>query len=403
MRKEETRNTKSTKGTKKVLTIFCALCAFCVSSPLLFAQSNNYADDKSWLCRPGRNDACNVDMTTTIISPDGKLTRETWKSEPAAPIDCFYVYPTVSTDATPNSDMTPDPAELNVIRQQFARFASKCRPYAPMYRQVTLAGLRTRLAGGTSGSSLSRGVQYDDVRDAWRHYLDHDNNGRPFVLLAHSQGSFILDELIRNEIDGKPIQSRMVSAILLGATLSVPRGKDVGGSFQHVPLCHSATQTGCVITYVSFRSTIPPPANTLFGKVPDPDMIAACTNPTALAGGAGNLHSYLSTDGRTIVGITPPKPWVMPERPIDTPWVSVPGLLSAECKTNANATYLEVTVHGDSADPRTDNIVGDLGRGDQVQAEWGLHLVDFNIAMGNLVEIVEQQGKAWFLATKGTK
>ena len=403
MRKEETRNTKSTKGTKKVLTIFCALCAFCVSSPLLFAQSNNYADDKSWLCRPGRNDACNVDMTTTIISPDGKLTRETWKSEPAAPIDCFYVYPTVSTDATPNSDMTPDPAELNVIRQQFARFASKCRPYAPMYRQVTLAGLRTRLAGGTSGSSLSRGVQYDDVRDAWRHYLDHDNNGRPFVLLAHSQGSFILDELIRNEIDGKPIQSRMVSAILLGATLSVPRGKDVGGSFQHVPLCHSATQTGCVITYVSFRSTIPPPANTFFGKVPDPNMIAACTNPTALAGGAGNLHSYLSTDGRTIVGITPPKPWVMPERPIDTPWVSVPGLLSAECKTNANATYLEVTVHGDSADPRTDNIVGDLGRGDQVQAEWGLHLVDFNIAMGNLVEIVEQQGKAWFLATKGTK
>jgi len=403
MRKEETRNTKSTKGTKKVLTIFCALCAFCVSSPLLFAQSNNYADDKSWLCRPGRNDACNADMTTTIISPDGKLTRETWKSEPAAPIDCFYVYPTVSTDATPNSDMTPDPAELNVIRQQFARFASKCRPYAPMYRQVTLAGLRTRLAGGTSGSSLSRGVQYDDVRDAWRYYLDHDNNGRPFVLLAHSQGSFILDELIRNEIDGKPIQSRMVSAILLGATLSVPRGKDVGGSFQHVPLCHSATQTGCVITYVSFRSTIPPPANTLFGKVPDPNMIAACTNPTALAGGAGNLHSYLSTDGRTIVGITPPKPWVMPERPIDTPWVSVPGLLSAECKTNANATYLEVTVHGDSADPRTDNIVGDLGRGDQVQAEWGLHLVDFNIAMGNLVEIVEQQGKAWFLATKGTK
>jgi hypothetical protein len=403
MRQEPTRNTKSTKGTKKVLAIFCALCAFCVSGPLLFAQSNNYADDKSWLCRPGRNDACNVDMTTTIISPDGKLTRETWKSEPAAPIDCFYVYPTVSTDATPNSDMTPDPAELNVIRQQFARFASKCRPYAPMYRQVTLAGLRTRLAGGTSGSSLSRGVQYDDVRDAWRYYLDHDNNGRPFVLLAHSQGSFILDELIRNEIDGKPIQSRMVSAILLGATLSVPRGKDVGGSFQQVPLCHSATQTGCVITYVSFRSTIPPPANTLFGKVPDPNMIAACTNPAALAGGAGNLHSYLSTDGRTIVGITPPKPWVMPERPIDTPWVSVPGLLSAECKTNANATYLEVTVHGDSAEPRTDNIVGDLGRGDQVQAEWGLHLVDFNIAMGNLVEIVEQQGKAWFLATKGTQ
>ena len=47
------------------------------------------------------------------------------------------------------------------------------------------------------------------------------------------------------------------------------KGKDVGGSFQHVPLCHSASQTGCVITFASFRSTIPPPANTLFGRVPD--------------------------------------------------------------------------------------------------------------------------------------
>ena len=99
--------------------------------------------DASWLCRPGRQDACSVDLTTTIVQADGSFTREEWTGDPNAPIDCFYVYPTVSTDPTPLSDMIADPAELNVIRQQFARFGSVCRLYAPLYRQVTLAGLRT--------------------------------------------------------------------------------------------------------------------------------------------------------------------------------------------------------------------------------------------------------------------
>jgi len=372
-------------------------------APTAVPQPNDYSDGKSWLCRPGRpgaKDACDVDLTTTVVAAGGKLTREAWTVDPNAPIDCFYVYPTVSTDATPNSDMTADPAELNVIRQQFARFGSKCRPYAPLYRQITLAGLRRLIAGGGGGVTLARGLQYDDVRDAWNHYLEHDNNGRGVVLVGHSQGSFILAELIRQEIDGKPVQSRMVSAILLGATLAVPRGKDVGGAFRQVPLCRSASQTGCVIAYASFRSTVPPPANTRFGKVGDQTMVAACTNPAALAGGSGELRAYLSTDGRTITGTTPPRPWVVPERPIDTPWVSVPGLLTAQCASNDHATYLEVTVHADPADPRTDDIIGDLGGAGQVLADWGLHLVDVNLAMGNLVDIVGQQAKAWLAATR---
>jgi hypothetical protein len=348
---------------------------------------NDYADAKSWLCRPGlQHDACEIDLTTTVIAADGKLTRETWTADPNAPIDCFYVYPTVSTDPTPNSDMTADAAELNVIRQQFARFGSRCRRYAPMYRQVTLVGLRRMFAGG--GGSLDRGLQYDDVLDAWRYYLDHDNNGRGFVLIAHSQGSFILERLIREEIDGKPVQSRMVSAIIPGATIPV-------GAFQHVPLCRAASQTGCVIAYSAFRATMPPPANTRFGKVTDPNTAAACANPAALGGGAGELHAYLSTDGRTITGTTPPKPWVSPEQKIETPWVSVPGLLTAQCATNDNATYLEVTIHADPAGRRTDSIIGDVGGNASPQPDWGLHLVDVNLAMGNLVDIVGSQAKAW--------
>ena len=358
-------------------------------------KPNDYRDGKAWLCRPGRTDACAIDHTTTVIAADGKLAREPWTADPGAPIDCFYVYPTVSTDPTPNSDMTADPAELNVVRQQFARFGSKCRQYAPLYRQVTLAGLRRMLAPG-GAVTLDKGVQYDDVRDAWNYYLQNDNKGRGVVLVAHSQGSFILNRLVREEIDGKPIQSRLVSAILLGTTIAVPRGKDVGGSFQHVPLCKSPSQIGCLITFASFRSTVPPPANTLFGKVADATMIAACANPAALAGGSGQLHAYLDSGGRTITNTGTPKPWVTPEQAIDTPWVSVPGLLTAKCASNENASgYLEVTVNGNPSDPRTDDITGDIGTGANVAANWGLHLIDVNLVMGDLLDIVGQQAKAY--------
>jgi hypothetical protein len=369
------------------------------AAPAAPAAPNNYADRKAWLCRPGSQDACAIDHTTTVVTADGKLTRETWAADANAPIDCFYVYPTISTDPTPNSDMTADPAETNVIKQQFARFASVCKPYAPLYRQITLAGLRRALASGVP--NFGAGVQYDDVKAAWNHYLEYDNKGRGVVLVAHSQGSFILTDLIRNEIEGKPVQSRIVSAILLGTTIAVPKGKDAGGSFKQMPLCKSATQTGCVITFASFRSTILPPANTLFGKVPDATMVAACTNPAALGGGSGALKAYLDKSGRTITGPAPAKPWVTPDQPIDTAWVSVPGLLTAKCSSNDNASgYLEVTVNGNPNDARVDDIGGDLGVGTNVLANWGLHLVDVNLAMGNLVDIVSQQSKAYLSKTR---
>lgn len=365
---------------------------------------NDYSDEKNWLCRPGRHDACDVDLSNTIVAADGTLTREEWKSDPNAPIDCFYVYPTVSSDPTEFSDMTPNAAELNVTRMQFARFGSKCRLYAPSYRQITLAGLRRVMAGGQL--AFDRGLQYDDVVDAWQYYLEHDNNGRGVVLVGHSQGSFILMGLIAKLIDGKPIQSRLISAIIPGATVPVAKGKDVGGAFKSIPICRSATQLGCVIAFSAFRSTIPPPQNTLFGAVPDPAMSAACANPAALAGGSGVLHAYLSTTGSAIVGNAVVRPWTTPTptppptQPIATPWVSVPGLLTAECATNEYATYLKITVNANPADARTDDITGDLMAGGVPQANWGLHLVDVGLTIGNFVEIVDAQTKAYLAKTK---
>lgn len=353
---------------------------------------NDYADAASWLCRPGRKDACSVDLAATLVAADGRLTRESWAADANAPIDCFYVYPTVSTDARPQSDMRPDPAEQTVIRLQFARFASKCKPYAPMYRQVTLAGLRTALGGG--GASMDRGVGYADVLDAWNYYLQHDNRGRGVVLIGHSQGAVVLTELLRREIDGKPIQSRIVSALLLGSTVQVPRGRDVGGTFQKLPLCRAASQVGCIITYASFRTTVPPPANSLFGRGAG-ETVGACTNPAALGGGSGALRAYFSTDGAVVVGAPRAQSWVTPAKAIETSFVSLPGLLTAKCATNEHATYLEVTVNGNPGDPRVDDIAGDVGAPGSVQTNWGLHLVDVDVAIGNLIDVVAQQAKAY--------
>lgn len=356
---------------------------------------NDYSVPDTWLCHPGRRDACAVDLTTTIVSGDGSLRRESWQPPPAPPIDCFYVYPTVSTDASDNSDMTADPAERNVVRTQLARFASQCRLFAPLYRQITLAGLRKARSGG-GASAIGRGLAYDDVLAAWRHYLQHDNAGRGVVLIGHSQGSGVLQELIRREIDGKPVQAQLVSALLLGTTLAVPKGRAVGGAFQHVPLCRDAAETGCVIAYASYRATVPPPSNTIFGRVPGGEMVAACTNPAALGGGTGALHAYLSADGTTVVGRRPVKPWVSPGPAVTTPWVSVPGLLTARCTANEHASgYLEVTVHGNPTDPRVDDITGDVGNDTQIQADWGLHLIDVELALGNLVDIVGRQARAY--------
>lgn len=389
--------------TRHALVLFAVLTSAAITAaaqlpapaapPAAAMTPNDYGDEKSWLCRPGRKgDACDVDLTTTVIAADGSMTREAFTPNPKAPIDCFYVYPTVSTDTGMNSDMTADPAETNVVLQQFARFASRCRTFAPMYRQVTLAGLRQRLAGG--GVSFDNGVHYTDVRDAWRSYLQRDNQGRGVILVGHSQGAYILTELLRQEIDGKPIQKQLVAAYLLGATFPVAKGQDVDGALKSIPLCRKPAQIGCVVNFSAFRSTVPPPANTLFGKATDAAQSGSCTHPAALGGGRAPLHAYLFATGRQIAMAGANTTWVT-GKTVDTPFVSVPGLLSATCAANEHATYLEITVNGNPADPRTDDIGGDLGIPGKPIPMWGLHLIDVNLVMGDLLSLADQQTKAY--------
>ncbi len=360
--------------------------------PTIFFEGHEsaiYELDEHWMCRAGlAGDVCDRDLDTTFVSADGQITvvQHVVAADPG--FDCFYIYPTVRLGSEGNAafDGMYD-EEIVTTRIQAARFGSICEVFAPLYRQRTLSA--------PADPSFIE-IAYGDVVDAFRYYLGNLNQGRPFVLLGHSQGAGLLARLIVEEIDPRPeLHQRMISALLLGATVRAPYGTDAGGSFDRVPVCRARDQFGCVVSYASFRDTVPPPQNSLFARnAVAAGLQAVCVNPAAL-GGRGALTPYFSIVESTQFGTASPAvAWgdnvdVAPE--ITTPFVALPGLVTAECVDDGDFHYLSLQLN---ADPwlRVDDIPGDL------TPEWGMHLVDANVAMGELVDLVDAQAAAWFAA-----
>lgn len=366
-------------------------------------SSDVYADPANWVCRPDvTDDACDADLDATVVEADGTLAVQEWRADPDAPVDCFYVYPTISRDPTPQSDRDhSDGEEGYVALNQVARLGEVCRVYAPVYRQRTLAGLTAALGDApqpttADGEQVDPDTGYHDVLEAWRHYMANDNGGRPVVLVGHSQGATVLNRLVREEVDpNEDVRALLLSAVLAGSAVVVPDGADVGGDFRNVPLCRSDRQTGCVISWAAFRADGPPPPGALFGRPRGgADGVAACTNPAALAGGSAPLRPYFTAEpGASILSSIGAggggASWVDPAvGEITTPFVTTPGLVRGECVERDGFHYLEVTVDADPTDPRADDVPGDL------TPEWGLHLVDVNLVMGDLVDLVRRQAAA---------
>lgn len=341
--------------------------------------SELYQDPASWICRADTEDLCDTEQPVTEVAADGSLSARPAPPAVDPPVDCFYVYPTTSDDASIRSDMIPG-SEVGVVRMQAAPFNQVCTVYAPLYRSVTLAGL----FGGDAEASDWLGA-YADVLDAWRHYLDHDNAGRPVILLGHSQGSIHLTRLLGEEIEEDPAQlALLVSAMLIGTNFEVPTGADVGGATDKVPLCRDAAQIGCVITYASFSATDPPGVDAFFGRpFPFPlgsgeGQMSGCTNPAALGGGPAPLDS-----------VFPTAPWALggprDDDGITTPFMALPGLFTGECVAHDGFSYLAISVDTDSADLRSDVVPGGLGGG------WGLHAADVPFAQGSLIGLARRQ------------
>jgi len=362
--------------------------------------SEVYADLANWVCHPDDDtDMCADGLDATVVDADGTLTEEPWEAAEDPGADCFYVYPTISRDPEPISDRDhSDEEEGFVTLNQAARLGEACRVFAPVYRQRTLAGLTSALGGGEPDTTMPDGTEidpdtgYNDVVEAWEHYMATENQGRPVVLIGHSQGAGVLNRLIRERVDPHDdVRSLLLSAFVAGATVRVPEGEDVGGDFEQVPLCRASDQTGCVVSWAAYAADEPPPEGALFGRPRSGDGVAACNSPASLAGGAADARSYFPASGGASILSSlgtdaEGRSWVDPEfGEITTPFVTTPGLVTVECVSRDGFDYLEVTVNADPDGPRADEIGG------EISPEWGLHLQDVNVVMGDVVELVRSQ------------
>jgi Protein of unknown function (DUF3089) len=367
------------------ILIGLAFALACLVAPSALAAKKpkkHVKDTTVWLCKPGiPNNPCEPGFATTVTSPSGQpLGTTTPEADRKPKIDCFYVYPTVSDDEGVNSDLSIDPEERSIALYQAARYSLHCRVFAPMYRQITLQAL----FAGNPISDAARQLAFGDVVAAWTTYLRRYNHGRGVVLIGHSQGTFMLRQLISELVDpSKKLRKRLVSAILLGGDVTVPEGGNVGGDFQNIPGCRRAEQTGCVIAFSTFDG--PVPADSRFGRAGTTADVL-CTNPAALGGGSAPLTTVFPSEPfapGTTIGLATGLVGVPVPPGVTTPWIQSQAY-TGTCDSSNDADVLQISPIDDA--PQLNPVP------DQT---WGLHLVDANIALGNLTDDVAVEAKAW--------
>jgi hypothetical protein len=348
----------------------CAASLLAVAVAAFLATAGAASAKTVWLCSPQQaGDPCDHGLTATIVNPDGTRTTQTAKAAHKPKVDCFYVYPTVSDQQTLNATRAKDPEIKAIATYQASRFRQDCRVWAPMYRQVTLNGIL-----GTTTNAKGAAIAYKSARAAFDDYVKHDNHGRGFVLIGHSQGSFVLKQLIADEIDKRPaLRRRMISALLLG-------GNVTDKAYKHVRACSKEGQTSCIVAWSMFHD--PPPPDALFGRTKLAGQHVVCTSPSDL-GSTPDLLPYAptlpfpGTIGAALSLFEPNRPTGVP-----TPWYFEPGVLTGTCATTADgAHYLKVD--------------GSVLPNPVPTAAWGLHLGDMNLALGNLTTIAHKQIAAY--------
>lgn len=349
-----------------------------LKSPPTDYVSERYSDEKNWLCLPGRRDTCAGNLDTTELRADG--SKEAVKDSPDANadrVDCFYVYPTVdwSMNAANHEDFEDRAKIENATLVQAGRFRNVCRLFVPLYRQATL---------GTYFKSNQVAERYfsvaeSDVVDAFLHYMAKKNGGRKVVLLGHSQGAQMAVRLLQRYFDtDSKMRERLLLAMPIGWPLEVAKGKLVGGTFKNVPVCSRSGETGCIVSFRSFPyGNDPSPGR----AKPSADHESVCVDPVTLLRGAPGVfsRSFLPTLKGTFSGIDD----------VETPFVMLRDFYSGRCVDGENGfRYMGVAATPAEGDTRKSPV--DLGAL-LFKSQLGLHLLDFQFAQGDLVQLVAER------------
>jgi len=346
------------------------------AAPSQTAIADRYADPSLWLCLPGRDDTCARSLDATELLPDGSRVVVREPPPPAEPpLDCFYVYPTTDMSLRPGNheDLGDVERTANTTLSQAGHFRSACKLYVPLYRQVTIG---TYLHPDVQDEYLA--VAEGDVVSAFQYYMSHFNRGRKLVLVGHSQGAQMVTKLLQRFFDDdEALRARLSLALVVGWHLDVPAGKTVGGTFQHIPVCASADETACVVGYRSIVAGTAPSAR----DDPPPGHSSVCVDPSALLAGRERplSRSYFLVNERT-------EHMLRGAEDLTTPFLLVRDFYRTACVASPSGnTALAVSVVGAPGD-RRENPLSFEAR--MFRSFLGLHLVDMQLAQGDLVDLV---------------
>lgn len=197
----------------------------------------DYRLPDTWAALPARQDDADV------VPPNTKFS----EAQATAAADVFFIHPTgyAKPDSWngPIDDPSATRAVALVMKYLASAFNAAARVYAPRYRQATLyAFLDYETDSGTKALDLA----YSDVERAFEHYVKSYNQGRPFILAGHSQGSNHGLRLLREKIIGTPLQDRLVAAYLIG--MAIPR------NIPGIQPSRASNDVGCVISWTSFTT-----------------------------------------------------------------------------------------------------------------------------------------------------
>ncbi len=223
--------------------------------------SPDYSLKQNWAALPTESDS--ADLVPLAIWRDEQST---------SAVDVFFVHPTTYTGKARknqwNADLSDEKLNLDTdkstIRYQASIFNGAGKVYAPRYRQGNLKCFYA--IRNTPDAKQALDLAYADVKDAFQYYLQYYNQGRPFIIASHSQGSLHASRLISELIDSTPLQEKLIVAYMPGWPLK-------NDQFKTVKPCLQPDDTGCFCTWRTFREGYIPP------KIHYPDQNIAVTNP----------------------------------------------------------------------------------------------------------------------------
>jgi pimeloyl-ACP methyl ester carboxylesterase len=184
-----------------------------------------------------------------------------------AAVDVFYIHrTTLLSNRRWNADIgnirLNIRTDIEAVRNQVSIFNESCKIYAPRYRQATLYSFFDKSGSGQRALDLA----YQDIKDAFRYYLDHYNQGRPIVIAGHSQGAEHAQRLLKEYFDGKELCKKLVVAYLIGMPIHER-------TFTEIPPGGSPSQTGCFLCWSTFGWGISP------NYFQESYRTSVCTNP----------------------------------------------------------------------------------------------------------------------------